>query len=62
MYLIYLIGSISFFIGGCLMAVGIGMPNKNISEHLSSGLPLIIAQGICSCIASTIFGWKIRNK
>jgi uncharacterized protein with PQ loop repeat len=56
MYFIYLIGCLCFLIGGVLMACGIGIGNDpNITQRLSSGLPLIIAQSICGIVSSTIF-------
>lgn len=35
--------------------------NHALAHRLESGLPLIIAQGICGIISSIIFVWKLKN-
>jgi hypothetical protein len=58
MYVIYLIGSFCFLVGGILMVAN---HHDSITKRLSSGLPLIIAQSICGIISSIIFIKKMKN-
>jgi uncharacterized protein with PQ loop repeat len=61
MYVIFLIGCSCFFIGGFLMIFNTQGDDKDLASRLSSGLPLVIAQGTCGIISGIIFVYKMKN-